>query len=55
MDPVTAFALVVKAVAEMITEIVKGQTPEQKQKLWDFYIQDVERWRHLFHLDQPKP
>lgn len=51
MDPVTAFALVVKAVAEMVTEIVKGQPPEQKAKLWQWYIDDLERWRKLFGLE----
>lgn len=51
MDPVTAFALAAKAVAEMITEIVKGQTPEQKAKIWDWWIADQTRWRKLFKID----
>ena len=28
MDPVSVWALAVKAIAEMVTEIVKGQSPE---------------------------
>jgi hypothetical protein len=51
MDPITAFAMVVKSITDMITEIVKGQTPEQKQKIWDWYIADVERWRKFFKLE----
>lgn len=51
MDPVTAWAEAVKAVAEMVTEIVKGMTPEAKQKVWDWYIADQERWRKFWKLD----
>ncbi len=29
----------------IVLEAMDGQTPEQKSKLWDWYIQDVERWR----------
>lgn len=52
MDPVTAWAAAVKAVAEMVTEIVKGMTPEAKQKVWDWYIADQERMRRWFKLDE---
>jgi hypothetical protein len=49
MDPVTAVALAIKAVSEMVTEISKGQTVEQKQQLWAWYIEDVKWWRDLLH------
>ena len=51
MDPISAWALAVKAIAEMVTEIVKGQSPEQKQRIWEWFIQDQERWRKRFKLD----
>lgn len=51
MDPVTAGALAIKAIAEMITEIVKGQPPEVKAKAWAWWESDMERWRKLFKLD----
>lgn len=51
MDPATAYALAVKAVAEMVTEIVKGQPPDVKTKLWTWYVEDIQRWRRLFKLD----
>ncbi len=51
MDPATAFFEAIKAVAEMITELSRGQTIEQKQKFWDWYIADVEAWRKLLHID----
>jgi len=51
MDPLTAAALAIKAVAEMITEIVKGQPPEFRQKVYDWYVADVEKIRKLLKLD----
>lgn len=50
MDPST-FALMVKALAEMITEIVKGQPPAEKAKMWEWFVKDVEFWRKLFRVD----
>ncbi len=50
MDPLSALALATKAIAEMVTEIVKGQTAEQKAKIWDWWIADQARWRKLFKL-----
>lgn len=47
MDPISAVALAIKAVAEMTTEIVKGQTPEQKKQMWDWFVEDVAFWREL--------
>jgi hypothetical protein len=51
MDPVTAWALAVKSIAEMITEIVRGQPPEVKNQLWAWFEKDQERWRKRLHLD----
>ena len=48
-----AWALAVKAVAEMITEIVKGQPAAEKAKIWQWYVEDQERWRRIFNLDEP--
>jgi hypothetical protein len=50
MDPATAAALAIKAVAEMITEIVKGQPPEIKKQAWEWWLNDMERWRKLWKL-----
>lgn len=51
MDPVTALALATKAIAEMVTEIVKGQPPEVKQRVWEWYVADIDRLRKLLKLD----
>lgn len=51
MDPVTASALAVKAVAEMVTEIVKGQPPEFRAKVYEWFVGDLERLRKLLKID----
>lgn len=51
MDPATAFALATKAIAEMITEIVRGQPEDVKKQAWDWWMQDQQRWRKFFKLD----
>ncbi len=54
MDPVTACALATKAIAEMITEIVKGQTPDQRAQVWAWFIADQARWRAFFKIPDVK-
>lgn len=51
MDPITAWALAVKAVAEMITEIVKGQPPEMKAEAWRRWMEFDDRVRKLMKID----
>lgn len=51
MDPITAWALAVRALAEMVTEIVRGQPPEIRQQVWQWWLEDQARWRKLLNLD----
>lgn len=51
MDPVTAVANAVQAIAVMVTEIVKGQPADVKARIWEQYMKDVEFWRKLLHID----
>lgn len=30
---------------DLIMEIIKDQPPEVKKQLWDWYIQDMQKWR----------
>jgi len=63
MDPITAWANAITAVANMVTEIVKGQTPEQKSAFWKMTLDGaleaaknqaaVQQW--LSGLFQPRP
>jgi hypothetical protein len=47
MDPITAVALAVKATAEMVTEIVKGQPPDVRAQAWQWWMEDTKFWRDL--------
>lgn len=51
MDPVTAGALAIKAIAEMITEIVKGQPDDVKKQVWEWWVTDMERFRKFWKID----
>lgn len=51
MDPITAYALLAKSVVEMVTQMIEGQSPEQKAKIWEWFIEDQARWRRWLHLD----
>ncbi len=51
-DPITAWALAVKAIAEMITEIVRGQPDDVRKQAWQWWIEDQARWRKLFKLPE---
>jgi hypothetical protein len=33
------------ALINLITEVVKGQPPEVKAKLWTMYVEDLQKWR----------
>lgn len=49
---IEAVALAVKALAEMVTEIIKGQPPAVKEKIWDWYVKDMENWRKFWGVDK---
>ena len=51
MDPATAFAELATAITNLAMEMIKGQTPEQKAIIWEWYIADQKRWRAFFKLD----
>ena len=51
MDPLTAIATMITALAEMVTEIARGQPPEVRKQIWDWYIEDQKILRKLFKLE----
>lgn len=51
MNPVP-FVRLIELALEVVLEAMRGQSPEQKQQMWAFYISDLERWRKLFKLDE---
>lgn len=42
---------IIELILEIALEAMKGQTPEQKKIMWDWYIEDVKFWRKLFRLE----
>jgi len=51
MDPITALANLIAEITKLMIVIVEGQPAEVKKQLWDWYIEDVKRWRKLFGRD----
>lgn len=51
MDPITAIANLVTELTKLVTVVMEGQTPEQQKQLWDWYLNDIAKWRKLFKLD----
>ncbi len=48
-----AIAAMVTALANLATAAIEGQSPEQKQLIWQRHLDLQERILKLFHLDQP--
>jgi len=43
---------IIELVLQIVLEAMRGQSPEQKEKMWQFYIQDMTWWRKAFKIDQ---
>ena len=52
MDPLSAYAIAISAVANLISKMIDGQSPEQKMILWQWFIEDMQVLRNLFKLNQ---
>lgn len=48
---IVPFESVAVALLELITELVRGQPPEVKKQLWEWYVEDVRRWRKMWGLE----
>lgn len=42
---------IIVLVLQIVLEGMKGQTPEQRAKMWDWYVSDVEKWRKFLKID----
>ena len=47
-----AWAKATEAVANMVTEIVRGQPDPVKIQAWTWWMEDQKRWRRFFKLDK---
>jgi hypothetical protein len=43
---------IIVLILQIVLEAMRGQNEEQRAKMWDWYIKDVERWRKILKLDQ---
>lgn len=48
MNPLVILELALK----IVLLAMEGQTPEQRAKMWDWYIQDVSALRRFLGIDQ---
>lgn len=49
---VTAFCTMVNTIGLCVLEGMRGQTPEQKKTMWQWYVDDVTWWRKFLGLSQ---
>ena len=54
LDPLTAALELATALTNAYTAFLAGATPEQREKLVAFWIEDQQFWRTLFKKLQPK-
>jgi len=50
MDPLTAYALAIKALAELGTEMIRGQSVEQKNAFWQIWLENVKAIHDVFKV-----
>lgn len=41
----------ITAACQVALKAMEGQTPEQRAKMWDWFIQDVENWRKFWGIE----
>lgn len=48
MDPVTAFCNMITAGINLFVKVIDGQPPDVRARLWELYLQDVEKSRAIW-------
>lgn len=43
---------VIELILEIVLETMKGQNTEQRKQIWDWYVEDMKRWRKIFKMDE---
>ena len=46
---------VIELLLEIVLEAMRGQTPEQRAQMWQWYIEDMKWWRALLDDDPVVP
>jgi hypothetical protein len=52
VDPLTAYATLATALTNLLLELVKGASEEQRQQMWAWYIKDIAWWRKALKIDE---
>jgi hypothetical protein len=52
MDPLTAWANAVAAIANLLTELARGMPEAIKMQVWAWWRDDMERWRKFWKIDE---
>jgi hypothetical protein len=52
MDPVTAFLNFATVLLKVVEKAMDGQSPEQKAKMWEWFIADVSWWRNKLNIEK---
>jgi len=47
LDPLTAALNLANSITELVTIVIKSQTPEQQKIMWDWYIEDIQFLRSI--------
>lgn len=55
MDPLTAFVLLATEALKLVNRIIDTQPPVVQKQMWDWYVEDMRRWRALLKLDVATP
>lgn len=42
---------IIELILEIVLEAMKGQPPEVRKQLWDWYVQDLTWWRKVLKID----
>lgn len=42
--------MIIQLFLEVVLEAMRGQTPEQKKIMWDWYIENIQFWRKVFNI-----
>lgn len=42
---------IVELILEIVLEAMKGQSPEHRKQIWDWYVEDIKFWRKLFKME----
>lgn len=46
-----AFLALATETLKLISKMIDTQPPEVQKQLWEWYVEDMRRWRKLLHID----